>query len=55
MMEKRLIQEIRQAFINFTIGQEHADFARESGSLKSLEAIYRVAMWRYRYFLRGLR
>ena len=34
---------------------DDANFARESGSIKYLEAIHRVAMWRYRYFLRGLR
>ncbi len=55
MTEKRLIQEMQKAGTNYAKGCDDANFARESGSLKLLEAIYRVAMWRYRYFLRGLR
>lgn len=55
MKEQKLIQEMQKSGINYAKGCDDANFARESGSLKHLEAIYRVAMWRYRYFLSGVR
>lgn len=43
MTEQQLIKDLQQSALNYSQGCNDADFARESGSLRLLAAIHKVA------------
>jgi hypothetical protein len=50
MIEQQLIKDLQQSASNYSQGCNDAEFARESGSLKLLAAIHKVAWLRLYVF-----
>ena len=51
MTEQDHVKAVQESGYNYAQGSNDADFARESGSLKLLAAIHKVAMLKMRVFV----